>query len=136
MTEEELFNYEARKHSNDTVQEALKRKGMLVFTFEKNAHSIKISDKEHENAVIQVSDKENRYVFDLSNISARNGDFERLLREYDGLYGEKRIRCTTIFKNEIFVGEDLEEKEFIESTEVEEYSTTEDLVSIYYKVMN
>lgn len=136
MTEEELLNYEARKRSNETVQDALRRKGMLVFTFEKNAHRVSLADKKYENTIIQVRDSENSYTFDLSNVSARNGDFERLLEEYDELYGEITIKCTTIFKNEIFVGENLENKEFVESTEIEEYSTTEDLVSIYYKVMN
>lgn len=127
---------EERMKSNETMREALRRKGMLIFTFEKNAHSIKIADKEHENVVIRVSDGEHVYTFDLSNISACNGDFERLLEEYDELYGKITIRCTNIFKNEIFVGEELEEKEFIESVEVEEYTTTEEIVSIYYKVMN
>ena len=136
MTEEELLNYEARKRSNETVEDALRRKGMLVFTFEKNAHRVSLADKKYENTIIQVRDAEHSYTFDLSNVSSRNGDFERLLEEYDELYGEITIKCTTIFKNEIFVGENLENKEFVESTEIEEYSTTEDLVSIYYKVMN
>ena len=136
MTKEELLNYEARKRSNETVEDALRRKGMLVFTFEKNAHRVSLADKKYENTIIQVRDSENSYTFDLSNVSSRNGDFERLLEEYDELYGEITIKCTTIFKNEIFVGENLENKEFVESTEIEEYSTTEDLVSIYYKVMN
>lgn len=136
MTEEELLNYEARKRSNETVEDALRRKGMLVFTFEKNAHRVSLAEKKYENTIIQVRDKEHSYTFDLSNVSARNGDFERLLEEYDELYGEITIKCTTIFKNEIFVGENLEDKEFVESTEIEEYSTTEDLVSIYYKVIN
>lgn len=137
MTEEELLNYEARKRSNETVQDALRRKGMLVFTFEKNAHRVSLADKKYENTIIQVRDsREHSYAFDLSNVSARDGDFERLLEEYDELYGEITIKCTTIFKNEMFVGENLENKEFVESTEIEEYSTTEDLVSIYYKVMN
>ena len=136
MTEEELFDYEARERSNEAVQEALRRKVMIIFTFEKNAHSIKLSEKKYENTIIQVRDREHSYTFDLSNISARNGDFERLLSEYDDLYGEKTIKCTTIFKNEIFVGENLEDKDFVESVEVEEYTTTEDMLSIYYKVMN
>ena len=136
MTEEELINYEARERSNEAVKEALRRKAMIIFTFEKNAHSIQISEKKYENTIIQVSDREKRYTFDMSNISACNGEFERLLEEYETLYGKITIRCTTIFKNEIFVGEELEDKEFVESSEVEEYTTTEDMVSIYYKTMN
>lgn len=130
---------EERMKSNETVKEALSRKGYLIFTFEKNAHRVSLAEKKYENTIIQVWDSANsdhKYTFDLSNISARNGDFERLLGEYDELYGEITIRCTTIFKNEIFVGEELEEKEFVESTEIEEYTTTEEIVSIYYKVMN
>lgn len=132
---EEVFGYEARKKSNETVEEALRRKAVVVFTFEKNRHELKLVDKKYENTVIQVTDGENRYVFDLSNISGCDGDFARLLE--GDLSGERIIiRCTTIFKNEKFVGEKLEEKEFVESTEIEEYTTTEDLTSIYYKVMN
>lgn len=127
---------EGRRKSNEMVEEALKRKGMIIFTFEKNAHQVKLADKKYENTIIQVWDRENKYTFDLSNMSAKNGDFERLLEEYNELYGEITIRCTTIFKNEIFVGENLEEKEFVESTEVEEYTTTEEIVSIYYKTVN
>ena len=127
---------EGRRKSNEMVEEALKRKGMIIFTFEKNAHQVKLADKKYENTIIQVWDRENKYTFDLSNMSAKNGDFERLLEEYNDLYGEITIRCTTIFKNEIFVGENLEEKEFVDSTEVEEYTTTEDIVSIYYKTVN
>lgn len=136
MTEEEILNYEAKKRSNETVKEALCRKGYLIFTFEKNAHRVNLAEKKYENTIIQVRDKEHKYTFDLSNVSACNGDFERLLEEYSELYGEKTIRCTTIFKNEMFVGENLDEKEFVESTEIEEYRTTEELVSLYYKVMN
>ena len=136
---EEVFGYDARKKSNETVMEALRRKAMLVFTFEKNAHRLNLTDKKYENTIIQVWDNvdaDHKYTFDLSNISARNGDFERLLNEYNYLLGEITIRCTTIFKNEIFVGEKLEDKEFVESTEIEEYTTTEDLTSIFYKIMN
>ena len=125
---------EERMKSNETVKEALRRKAMLVFTFEKNAHSVRVEDKEYENTIVQVICGDKRYAFDLSNISACNGDFGALLEEYDMLEGKKIIRCTTIFKNEIFVGEELEEKEFIESSEVEEYTTMEILASIYYKV--
>lgn len=130
---------EERMKSNETVMEALRRKAMIVFTFEKNAHSIKLSEKKYENTIVQVWDnveEGHKYTFDLSNISARNGDFERLLNEYHDLLGEITIKCTTIFKNEIFVGEELEEKEFVESTEIEEYTTTEDMTSIYYKIIN
>lgn len=130
---------EDREKSNEVVMEALRRKAMLVFTFEKNAHSLNLAEKKYENTIVQVWDNvdaDHKYTFDLSNISARNGDFERLLNEYNDLLGEITIRCTTIFKNEIFVGEELEEKEFVESTEIEEYTTCEDMMSIYYKVMN
>ena len=75
------MTYEERAKSNETMREALRRKAMLIFTFEKNAHSIKVADKEHENMIIQVRCGENRYAFDLSNISACNGDYERLLEE-------------------------------------------------------
>lgn len=125
---------EERMKSNETVMEALRRKAMLVFTFEKNAHSVRIEDKEYENTIVQVMCGDKRYAFDLSNIAACNGDFGALLEEYDMLEGKKIIRCTTMFKNEIFVGEELEEKEFIESSEIEEYTTMESLASIYYKI--
>lgn len=132
-----MTSYEERLESNKTVDEAMRRKGWLLFTFEHNAHKIDISKKEYEEIKIVVSNEcEGEYVFDLNDISERTGDFKRLLEEYYKFDGWTTIKYLNTFKFEKFVGEQLEEKEMSEYTEVEEYHTIEELNSIYYRVMN
>lgn len=132
-----MTSYEERLESNKTVDEAMRRKGWLLFTFEHNAHKIDISKKEYERITIVV-DNENKgtYVFDLENISTKTGDFKRLLDEYINFDGYTSIKYLNVFSFEKFVGENLEDKEMSEYTEVEEYHTIEELKSIYYRVMN
>ena len=132
-----MTSYEERLESNKTVDEAMRRKGWLLFTFEHNAHKIDISKKEYEDIKIVVHNEcEGEYVFDLADISERTGDFKRLLEEYYNFDGWTTIKYLNTFKFEKFVGEQLEEKEMSEYTEVEEYHTIEELKSIYYRVMN
>lgn len=132
-----MTSYEERLESNKTVDEAMRRKGWLLFTFEHNAHKIDISKKEYEDIKIVVHNEcEGEYVFDLNDISERTGDFKRLLEEYYEFDGWTTIKYLNTFKFEKFVGEKLEEKEMSEYTEVEEYHTIEELKSIYYRVMN
>ena len=132
-----MTSYEERLESNKTVDEALRRKGWLLFTFEHNAHKIDISKKEYEEIKIVVhSDNYGDYVFDLRDISEHTGDFAKLLEDYSCFTGCIRITYLNTFKFEKFVGENLEEKEMREYTEVEEYHTIEELKSIYYRVMN
>lgn len=132
-----MTSYEERLESNKTVDEAMRRKGWLLFTFEHNAHKIDISKKEYEDIKIVVHNEcEGEYVFDLADISERTGDFKRLLEEYYEFDGWTTIKYLNTFKFEKFVGEQLEEKEMSEYTEVEEYHTIEELKSIYYRVMN
>lgn len=132
-----MTSYEERLESNKTVDEAMRRKGWLLFTFEHNAHKIDISKKEYEEIKIVVHNEcAGEYVFDLNDISERTGDFKRLLEEYYGFDGWTTVKYLNTFKFEKFVGEKLEEKEMSEYTEVEEYHTIEELKSIYYRVMN
>ncbi len=132
-----MTSYEERLESNKTVDEAMRRKGWLLFTFEHNAHKIDISKKEYEDIKIVVHNEcEGEYVFDLNDISERTGDFKRLLEEYYGFDGWTTVKYLNTFKFEKFVGEQLEDKEMSEYTEVEEYHTIEELKSIYYRVMN
>ena len=131
------ISYEEREKSNKTVEEAMRRKGELLFTFEHNAHKIDISRKEYEKITIVVENEEKgSYVFDLEAISTKSGDFKRLLDEYYNFDGYTVIRYLNLFSFEKFVGEKLEEKEMCEYSEVEEYHTIEELRSIYYRVMN
>lgn len=132
-----MTSYEERLESNKTVEEAMRRKGWLLFTFEHNAHKIDISKKEYERITIVVeNENKGTYVFDLENISTKTGDFKRLLDEYINFDGYTSVKYLNIFNFEKFVGENLEDKEMSEYTEVEEYHTIEELKSIYYRVMN
>ena len=132
-----MTSYEERLESNKTVEEAMRRKGWLLFTFEHNAHKIDISKKEYEKITIVVENEEKgSYVFDLDAISTKSGDFARLLDEYINFDGYTSIKYLNIFSFEKFVGDNLEDKEMSEYTEVEEYHTIEELKSIYYRVMN
>ena len=130
-------SYEERVESNKTVEEAMRRKGFLLFTFEHNAHKIDITKKEYEEIRIVVDNEcAGKFVFDLNDISEHTGDFESLLNSYINFDGWTTIKYLNTFKFEKFVGPELEEKEMNEYTEVEEYHTIEELKSIYYRVMN
>lgn len=132
-----MTSYEERVESNKTVDEAMRRKGFLLFTFEHNAHKIDITQKDYEEIKIVVSNEcAGEYVFDLGDISEHTGDFDRLLKNYIKFDGCTTIKYLNTFKFEKFVGDNLEEKEMREYTEVEEYNTIEELKSIYYRVMN
>ena len=92
MSEIEI-GYEERVKSNKTVEEAMRRKGELLFTFEHNAHKIDISKKEYERITIVVENEEKgSYVFDLEAISTKSGDFKRLLEEYYNFDGYTNIK--------------------------------------------
>ena len=133
MTEE----YKKRLESNKTVEDALRRKAVLAFTFEKNMHQIDISKKEFEDIEIAVNnDKCGKYVFGLDDISINRGDFNRLLKEYSKFEGITEIKCVNRFQFEKFVGKDLEKKQMINNVETEFYTTGEKLISIYFKAMN
>lgn len=136
----ELDNsYESRKESNRVVEEATRKKGILIFTFEKNMHKIDISKKEYENIEIEVENYgvgySRIYRFKLEDIYELKGEFRNLVNEYTNFRDNIVIRYVNKFTFEKFVGEELEEKETKEYEERESFYTNERINSIYYKVI-
>lgn len=132
--------YEERLESNKTVEEAVRMKGYLLFSFDKHDHKIDITKKECENSVITVRHivvgSVSEYKFTLNDVYANAGDYAKLVTEFalweDGITS---VKNEIEFTFEKFVGEELEEKVVETHTEVEEYTTRESLQAIYRRAL-